>query len=163
MGTSELTIWIEIAASLAVLVTLVFLVVQIRQSNALMRSEARQAQVINDQEHIYKFIQHPDIATSYATAGKIGDDEKTRLMFWIVASMRARENEWFQFKQGALDATTWASYQQVIPFTLGTKRARAIWNLCSGFFDPAFVTIVNETIEKTPEMTEFWQAYAAVE
>ncbi len=163
MAASEIVIWIEIAASLAVLITLVFLVVQIRQTNALMRSEARQAQVINDQEHIYKFIQHPDIAASYATDGKIGEDEKTRLMFWIVASMRARESEWFQFRDGALDATTWGSSRQVIPFTLGTPRARALWNLCSGFFDPAFVTIVNETIEDAPDMTEFWRAYAAVE
>ncbi len=77
--------------------------------------------------------------------------------------MRARESEWFQFRGGALDATTWGSYRQVIPFTLGTQRARALWNLCSRFFDPAFVTIVNETIEDAPDMTEFWRAYAAVE
>ena len=57
MTASEIAVWIDIVASLAVLVTLVFLVVQIRQTNSLMRSEARQAQVINDQEHIYKFIE----------------------------------------------------------------------------------------------------------
>ena len=90
---SEIAVWVEIVASLAVLVTLVFLTVQIRQTNALMRSEARQAQVVNDQEHIYKFIQHPDIAASFTSQKTIGDNEKTRLMFWIVASMRARENE----------------------------------------------------------------------
>jgi hypothetical protein len=81
----------------------------------------------------------------------------------IVASMRARENEWFQFRHGALDATTWASYRQVIPFTLGTRRARAIWNLCSQYFDPEFVTLVNETIDDAPEISGFWQALAAVE
>jgi len=48
MAASEMAVWVEIVASLAVLVTLVFLTVQIRQTNALMRSEARQAQVIND-------------------------------------------------------------------------------------------------------------------
>ena len=163
MAASDLAIWIELAASVAVLVTLVFLTVQIRQSNALMRSEARQAQVINDQEHLYQIIQHPDIAASFAAQGEIRDDEKTRLMFWIVASMRARENEWFQYGHGALDATTWASYRQVIPFTLGTQRARAFWNICQAFFDPEFVKVVNETIEGAPEMTGFWQAFAAVE
>jgi len=163
MVGSEIAVWVEIVASLAVLVTLVFLTVQIRQSNALMRSEARQAQVINDQEHLYKFIQHPDILTSFTAQGKIGKDEKTRLMFWIIASLRARENEWFQFKHGALDATTWASYRQVIPFTLGTQRARALWSLCQVFFDPDFVDIVNKTIEGAPDMTGFWQAYATVE
>lgn len=84
-------------------------------------------------------------------------------MFWIVASMRAPENEWFQYRQGALDATTWASYRQVIPFTLGTQRARAIWNLCQVFFDSEFVDIVNEMIKSEPDMTGFWQAFAAVE
>ena len=163
MAASEMAVWVEIVASLAVLVTLVFLTVQIRQTNALMRSEARQAQVINDQEHIYKVIEHPDIAASFASQGSVGDDEKTRLMFWIVASMRARENEWFQYRHGALDATTWASYRQVIPFTLGTQRARALWNLCQAFFDPQFVKIVNETIEGASDMTGFWQAFAAVE
>ena len=76
MAASEMAVWIEIVASLAVLVTLVFLTVQIRQANALMRSEARQAQVINDQEHIYKIIQHPDIAASFTSQGTIGDEEK---------------------------------------------------------------------------------------
>ena len=69
MVASELAVWVEIVASLAVLVTLVFRTVQIRQANALMRSEARQSQVINDQEHIYKVIQHPDIATSLTSQG----------------------------------------------------------------------------------------------
>ena len=150
MAASEMAVWIEIVASLAVLVTLVFLTVQIRQANALMRSEARQAQMINDQEHIYKIIQHPDIAASFTSQGTIGDEEKTRLMFWIVASMRARENEWFQYRQGVLDATTWASYRQVIPFTLGTQRARALWHLCQVFFDSEFVEIVDEMIEGEP-------------
>ena len=56
----------------------------------------------------------------------------------------------------ALDAITWASYRQVIPFTLGTQRARAIWNHCQVFFDSEFV---NEMIEGRPAK----QRLAAVE
>ena len=41
MAASEMAVWGEIVASLAVLVTLVFLTVQIRQAKALMRSETR--------------------------------------------------------------------------------------------------------------------------
>jgi len=159
---SSLTAWIEIAASFAVLVTLIFLNIQIRQSNVLIRSEARQAQVINDQEHIYKFIEHPDIATSYTKPEKLTDDERTRLNFWIIASMRARENENFQYKHGALDEVTWVSYRQVIPFTLGTRRARSYWEACSPFFDPDFVKMVNEMIADQPE-TDYWDAIAAID
>jgi len=42
---------------------------------------------------------------------------------------------------------TWASYRQVMPFTLGTQPARVIWNLCQAFFDSQFVEIVDEMIE----------------
>ncbi|VUX55581.1 protein of unknown function [uncultured Woeseiaceae bacterium] len=47
----------------------------------------------------------------------------------------------------ALDDTTRASYRQVIPFTLGTQRARAIWHPCQVFFDSEFVEIVDEKTE----------------
>jgi hypothetical protein len=46
-----------------------------------------------------------------------------------------------------LDATTWASYRQVIPFTLGRTGA---WHLCQVFFDSEFVEIVEEMIEGEP-------------
>ncbi len=103
MARLTLAAWIEIAASFAVLVTLIFLNIQIRQSNALIRSQARQALVINDQEHLCKFIEYPDIASSYTKIEKLADDERTRLNFWIIASLRARENEYFQYTHGALD------------------------------------------------------------
>ncbi len=45
---------------------------------------------------------------------------------------------------------TWSSYRQVIPFTLGTQRARAIWHLCQVFFDSELVETVDEMIEGEP-------------
>jgi len=162
MNGADIAVWVEVIASVAVLVTLVFLSVQIKQANTLMRSEARMAQTVIDQEHIGKFIEHPDLAAAYASEDHLDHDAKARLWFWVVMSLRAREHEWFQFKHGALDSESWDSYKRVIPFTLGTNRTRRYWSVTRRFFDPGFVELVDKMIKDQPE-TGFWGAYAAVD
>jgi len=162
MNAANIAVWVEIVASIAVLITLVLLNVQIKQTNSLMKSEARQAQVVIDQEHISKFIDHPDLAAAYASRERLDHDDKTRLWFWVVLSMRAREHEWFQYQHGALDQASWDSYKRVIPFTLGTNRTRRYWSVTRRFFDPGFVELVDGMIEDQPE-TDFWEAYAALD
>ncbi len=109
MAAEELAVWVEIIALIAVLITLVLLNVQLRQTNSLMRSEARQAQIVIDQEHISKFIDHPDTAVAYASKKGLDPDDKTRLWFWVILSPRGREHEWFQYRHGALDQASWDS------------------------------------------------------
>jgi hypothetical protein len=162
MNMQDLVTWIGAASGSASLVTLVYLSIQVRQNNLLMRAGARQAQVDTDQDHIRKFIEYPDIAASFASAGPITEEARIRLNFWIVASLRAREYEWLQYTSGALDEATWASYQQLIPFVLGTPRARRYWALCAGFFNPAFVRVVEAMIDGQP-LTSYWEALAAAD
>jgi hypothetical protein len=52
MNMQDLVTWIGAASGSASLVTLVYLSIQIRQNNMLMRAGARQAQVETDQDHI---------------------------------------------------------------------------------------------------------------
>ncbi|KPK61740.1 MAG: hypothetical protein AMS21_09120, partial [Gemmatimonas sp. SG8_38_2] len=51
----------EIIGVVVVTVTLIYLAVQVRQGADLLRSESRQAQVANDQEGVYKFVEHPEL------------------------------------------------------------------------------------------------------
>ena len=90
MNMQDLVTWIGAASGSASLVTLVYLSIQVRQNNLLMRAGARQAQVETDQDHIRKFIEYPDIAASFASAGPITEEARIRLNFWIAASLRAR-------------------------------------------------------------------------
>ena len=155
MEMITLVTWLEAASSLAVLITLIYLARQVRQENVLLRSEARQALVATDQEQIYKFIDHPDLAKTFTGKGPATEEEKTRMNFWIVASLRAREFEWTQFHAGALDEETWISYSRVIYFILGTERARQYWAACSMFFNPRFVEYVEDMIKEAPPV-DYW-------
>jgi len=155
MDIAVLLPWFQAASTLAVLITLVYLARQVRQENMLLRSEALQALVATDQEQIFKFIEHPDLARTFAGKESATDDEKTRMNFWIVASMRAREFEWTQYNAGALDKETWLAYSQVIGFVLGTERARQYWEACQGFFNPKFVEFVDGVVKDAPPI-DYW-------
>lgn len=144
--------WSQIAASLAVLLTLVYLTIQVRQNSALMRAEARQTLMVYTQQEIFKVVDHPDIQLSLAEPGELSPVAKLRLTNWLNAVLRAREHEWLQFRNGVLDVDTWNAYKQVIPtILLGTGRARDWWaKFGHGQFHPDFCALVDEELEEHP-------------
>ena len=146
----------EIIGQIAVIVTLVYLAAQVRQGAQILWSESRQAQVAYDQGGVYKFVEYPELGRLFSQVEKPSFAEKTRLLFWMIGQMRAREHEWLQYRSGALDEETWISYRDVIYFLLGTKRAKELWGLCSSYFNPDFVEMVAKMIEGVPEI-DFWE------
>lgn len=151
----------EITGGIVIVVTLIYLSLQVRQGTELLRSESRQAQITNDLISVSQFVEHPELGGLFSETETPGFAEKTKLQFWIVGQMRAREHEWLQYQSGALDEAAWTSYRGVIYFVLGTERARALWNLCSPFFNTDFVDMVGEMIEDVPYI-DFWRKLDAI-
>ena len=156
MNLEQITHIAEIIGQIAVIVTLVYLAAQVRQGAQILWSESRQAQVAYDQGGVYKFVEYPELGRLFSQDEKPSFAEKTRLLFWMIGQMRAREHEWLQYRSGALDEETWISYRDVIYFLLGTKRAKKLWGLCSPYFNPDFVEMVAKMIEGVPEI-DFWE------
>ena len=151
----------EIIGVIVVVVTLIYLSVQVRQGADLLRSESRQAQVANDQNGVYKFVEHPELGRLFSQAETPSFEDKIKLQFWIIGQMRAREHEWLQHRSGAMDEETWMSYRDVIYFLLGTERARALWEMCSPFFNPDFAEMVQSMMKEVPYI-DFWEKLEAV-
>jgi hypothetical protein len=151
----------EIIGVIVVVVTLIYLAVQVRQGAELLRSESRQAQVANDQSGVYRFVEHPELGRLFSQVETPIFEEKVKLQFWIIGQMRAREHEWLQHRSGAMDEETWMSYHDVIYFLLGTERARALWEMCSPFFNPDFAEMVGEMMKDVPHI-DFWEKLEAV-
>ena len=151
----------EIIGVVVVTVTLIYLSVQVRQGAQLLSSESRQAQVANDQEGVYKFVEHPDLGRLFHQEETPTPEEKVKLQFWLIGQMRAREHEWLQYRSGALDEETWMSYRGVIYFLLGTQRARELWAICSPYFNPEYAEMVAGMIDGIP-ITDFWEKLEAV-
>jgi len=56
----------DIIGVIVIVVTLIYLSVQVRQGAELLRSESRQAQVTNDQDGVYKFVDHPELGRLFS-------------------------------------------------------------------------------------------------
>lgn len=146
----------EVVGGVVVVVTLIYLSVQVRQGARILRSESRQALVAYDQSGVYKFVEHPELGRLFSQSETPTLVEKSRLMFWIIGQMRTREHEWLQYCVGALDEAAWKSTRDVIYFVLGTQRARALWALCSPYFNEEFVAEVATMMQGVPEI-DFWE------
>lgn len=163
MTLDQLTSVAEIVGNLVVVVTLIYVAVQVRQGSATLRSESRQSQVNTDQNGVYLFVQYPELANYFSQDESPTFEQKTKLVFWIIAQMRAREHEWLQYMSGALDEETWISYRDVIYFLLGTRRSRALWAICNRYFNPGFVAMVDGMISTATENVDFWDLLDSVE
>ncbi|MDF1680684.1 hypothetical protein [Ponticaulis sp.] len=145
----------QIVGVVVVAATLIYLAMQVHQGAQQMRSEGRQAQLTYDQTGVYKFVDFPELGRIFSQAEKPGFEEKTKLFFWMIGQMRAREYEWLQYQNGAITRESWETYHGVIYFVLGTERSRALWEVCSGYFNPGFVEMVGGMMKDVPP-TDLW-------
>ncbi len=145
----------EITGVIIVVVTLLYLSVQVRQGARLMRSESRQALLSNTREQLLAYLDNVDLFEKMAGEEKLSPADQLRFGSLWILNMRNREHEWFQYKDGILDEGTWLSYREIIRLTLSSKRHRTWWSKMKGVFDSDFVELVDQFIGETPE-SDIW-------
>jgi hypothetical protein len=145
----------EIVGMIVVVVTLLYLAVQVRQGAKLMRSESRQAMLSVVSDQLLSYLDNTDLFDKLASEEKLSPADQLRFSsIWLV-SMRLREHEWLRYKDGILDQKTWQSYRQIIRLTLSSTRHRQWWGEMKAVFDPDFVKAVDTFIADTPA-SDLW-------
>jgi hypothetical protein len=150
MLTQELVALAELIAAIAVVITLLYVAKQVRQSNTLARAQTRQRNVEQASEELYKgFVDDPSILRSLYKQEPLSEDEWIRLSGWLLAAMRQREYEYFQMKNGSIEREVWEAYRELITIHLGTERTRKWWDNWGDVpFDPGFRAMVAELLDK---------------
>ena len=151
MTLEQLAYLAEVVGVIIVVVTLLYLAVEVRQGANLLRSESRQAMLNNTREHLKGYLDHADLFDKLEGEEKLSKTDQLRFSALWITNMRLREHEWFQYKDGILDEPTWRSYREIIRLTLSSKRHRAWWAEMKGVFDPEFVKAVDEFVSNIPE------------
>ncbi len=150
MNTSKLADIAEITSSIAILVTLVFLVVQMQQNTTALQADGRQEALVGEQEYLFRLADNPSVQLNWFNS-ELTDEHKMELHYTLGAFMRTREIAWFQYQNGILDGTAWESYRGPIAIVLASPPARIWWRgASSNVFEPSFVANVNELIADTP-------------
>ncbi len=153
----------EIGSSIAILVTLGYLVVQTQQStiaiNAATRTTLWELQM-GTLDHI---IQNPSIGTGWDQPEPFTDEQKVVLGHWLFEFVGQREFMWLQYQSGVVDEQTMETLISDIDQLLVHRRILDWWNLTSDFyFDPGFVQLVDArmsdlSFDAVPDWLNEWQ------
>lgn len=143
----------ETIASIAVVISLVYLALQVKQSNQLSKSQTRTELRHMAQSEVYKVIDNPVINAGFYR-DELTEEESIKLHCFLVSAIRFREFIWRQHQLGLLDTPTFTNYSMAILQILGARRCRNWWNAfkLTGGFEPAFVNFVDELLEKHGEV-----------
>jgi hypothetical protein len=152
----------EILSSVAILITLVYLVVEIQQNAEATQSDTRQEILASDQQYLGNYLDSPELMALQYQA-ELSDDERVRVSILLTTFVRMRENNWLQYENGTLDDATWRAYQGSIVATFAAPQARAWWQNfgVERVFDPEFLSVVDELLangtlfDRSPHITAF--------
>ena len=149
----------ELIGTLAIVISLIYLAAQVRQSNLNSQEQTRQRMMELANAHLSIVINHPEINRAWVEP-EISKEDSIKLAAWLTTAMRAREYEWFSYKNGAIDKDMFETYSGVITYLLGTKRARNYWAIHGNMneFHPDFVEYVNNLIKDAPYMDHIFKA-----
>lgn len=137
----------QIIGVIVVIITLLYLAAQVRQGNIFAKLQVRQRMIEQQDHELYTQLSNPDITYASVKEGPLTEDEQAKLGLFLIAFLRQREWEWFQFQEGVLDEKAYQAYHGVIAIHLGTVRARKWWGVIGRqAFDPGFVKTVDSLL-----------------
>ena len=151
MPLSDLANIAQVIASAAVVVSLVFISMQIRQSTVVS-----QAQAIAQTDHHWSILMepliHPETAELWIK-GAVDVDALSRvdfIRFWVYCrnQFHGHADIFKQVQAGLLDETAHSAIERTIIFS--SPGARAMWDIQKATFDPEFVKFQDELASKTP-------------
>ena len=155
MTMLDLATWSQLISSVAVLVTLVYLAIEVKQNTAAIYAQTRQALLTGSQNELFQMMQYPEIVINYLKPGDLEKEVYARLSWWLTALMRAREFSWMQYQGGIIDENQWKTEQGVIEINLSMKRTRHWWEEVGRYyFNPKYVAFVDQLLEGKPDTTE---------
>jgi hypothetical protein len=126
----------EIIAAVAVVVSLMFVGLQLAQANALARDEARQNQIKSVGDISRMVVENPQLADiiARASAGEtLSRADQVTATSYMTFAERTWEALYYQYLDGKIDAELWEAHriqarvQQALPLNRAVWEQRKLW------------------------------------
>ena len=141
----------QLVAAIGVILSLIFLAVQLRQNTRAVRSTSIQnlVQSLSDtaQTNIGNEYLVPIMLKANAGSDLI-DEERLRLHFWFIMAFRRFEGVYFQRKLGLVDSAITDGFERSHLSILASPSGRKWWSGAKGIFNSGFVAYVDEQLNK---------------
>ena len=158
-------------AAVAVVASLIFVGVQIRQGDKTQRAvmhDNRLRQIRETALHLAS----PGVTDSFikgsAAAPDITETEWTQFFFASLVQDITRDEQYRQFREGLIGSERWRQTQATIVGSMTTPGYRAIYRLNRPFFSPEFQSMLDAMLDQVSAQDpakrfEAWKAFATAE
>lgn len=144
MNWTAISTLCEVAGVVAVVATLWYLALQIRQNTNAVLTTSRQGMLEADMALLSDFMAYGIDPHLTGDDVELDPQAERRLTWMVIKAIRIREFAWYQWKAGSLDAQTWDSYMAPVPGIFSTARARAVLDFYTG--SPEFMALVRQRV-----------------
>ena len=140
----------EIVSSIAIVVTLIYLSIQIQQTNSALLANSRQEIMTAEMGFISTIISNPEVGTNARKPfSELSEAESGQIGNVIAGFLRTREYAWTQYKNGIMDRATMDSYMATFVRWIKMGEVETYyWKLFSKEIDPEFVSYVTALLAK---------------
>lgn len=167
---ASISTWVEIVATIGVILSLLFVGYEIRQNTAVARGQARHDLAALNQEWLLALGQDAEYESLWYRFWELGEgtaenpgailtpDEKRRAWYIMTMHLRRLENVFFQFREGLVDESALASYGFASVFLFQRPQFAVYWyeqNSRAGF-DPGFVAFLENHMTTMPREDQNW-------
>ena len=149
---------VELIGLTAILVSLVVLIVEVRQNTNALYAESRQAVLESTVQDLNLLFENPEIVSIIINPQPLTAEEQIRLDTYWAASLKAREYVWLQYNDGVIDSDLFNSELAVLRVVFDSSKARTWWSkLGRQYFSEEFIAFVEEEMERTPATDTVWK------
>jgi len=135
----------ETIGAIAVVVTLIYLAVQIRQNTLMVRSEITKDLFVTANSKLLDIASNPDLRSAAAGLLNISESELTE-GFVLVSILREFELQYILRQSRLLDPAIMASYDSAVPVWLGSEKSQSWWASNKKDYNPEFVAYIDELL-----------------
>ena len=137
----------EIVGAIAVVISLVYLALQIRNQNRETKAATVQ-QVLQTNANTISQLQDPELAQIWITGlndlDNLSDVERLRFVIYITTILRSYENAYFQWRSGRLEDDTWHALMAVVRDVKSTPMYSQILDVRRHHFREEFLKYMDE-------------------
>ncbi len=118
MELQAYTLIAEVVGAVAVVLTLIYLAIQLRQNTKALRTSAYQGMVANSMQILTTLLADPERAQFFlrvqSNPGQITEEDGVRWHWFMLAAFRHWDNLYYQYRTGALETEMWEGYDHLM-------------------------------------------------
>lgn len=153
MNSTDWTKWsavAEIASSIAIVATLIYLAIQTQQNAGAILASSRNAMIASEIALNQQVVENSSIRLARFKTDHT-KEELIQLETWLIELVRTREHQWLQYRDGLLDESIWEAYVNALRVVLSFPIERAWWDFVKyDYFDREFVVEIDSLLSDIP-------------